>query len=117
MFVVTRIVAGHLALVAFLLAGYVSAFYTAQRIAQNGNLLGEPSRTRRTVSLATCVACPVIAAMAVYSGWHGPLIPQFVGGGINVTFFMAAFAQVIAKSSCLYSDGGLSGKTPYEVRF
>jgi hypothetical protein len=38
-----------------------------------------------------------VAAVGVYFGWRGPLIPQFIGGGINVTFFMAALVQVMAK--------------------
>jgi quinol monooxygenase YgiN len=39
-----------------------------------------------------------VAAVGVYFGWRGPLIPQFIGGSINVTFFMAALVQVMAKN-------------------
>jgi len=97
MLTVTLMVLGHVALIAFLLAGYVSAFYKAKSITDRGQLWWKPSPFGRTLSRVLCVAWPVVAAVGVYFGWRGPLIPQFVGGGINVTFFMAALVQMMAK--------------------
>jgi hypothetical protein len=86
---VTLMVFGHMALVVSLLAGYVSAFYKAKSIAQGvgGQLWWKPSPFRRALSMVFCAVWPVVAAVGVCLGWRGPLIPQFVGCGINVTFF------------------------------
>jgi hypothetical protein len=93
-----QIALGHVALVAFLVAGYVSAFYKAKSVARSGQLWWTPSPFSRVLSRVVFVAAPVLAAVGVYVGWHGPLIPQFVGGGINITCFLGASVQVLAKN-------------------
>jgi hypothetical protein len=93
----THIVLGHVALIVFLVAGYVSASYKAKGVARSGQLWLNPSRLSRALSRFICVAAPAVAAVGVYVGWRGPLIPQFVGGSINITFFMGALVQVLAK--------------------
>jgi hypothetical protein len=90
---VTLNVFWHFALIAFLLAGYVGAYRQARRTQLE---LRSPPFSR-ALSGAVCVAAPVVAAIGVYIGWRGPILPQFVGGGINVTLFYGALLRVLSK--------------------
>jgi hypothetical protein len=79
-------ISGHLALVAFLLAGYMSAYFKA-RVAP---LPPEPSPWSRKRGMAICMVMLLAAVIAVYFRWSDPVFPQFIGASFNITCFTAA---------------------------
>jgi hypothetical protein len=87
----------HFALGVYVFVGCISAYRLAKSTLKKSGSTWAPSPLSRLAMKSLFVIMPISAVAAFSVGWHAPILPQLIGGTMNMVCFYAGCVGVLAK--------------------